>query len=394
MEPVERLRAAVNFETYDRPPFSDNEWKEMLPSLVPSLAGCSPRQDAQYSESERVKAVQASMDMVPWSHVYDHPRFPILGEIPASRDGQRFIDEDGFVWQVDGFTEWVEQRPFTDLSGFLSYLERKAAQARQEIPHLAGATVQWGTAIKEQTERGREAGVQPASDFARRYEYAYQTLYPVAIALPYMTVGLDDLYRLAGWNLLADAVVSESQKIADYLAATAGRNAKLVHLYADFITADRCPVALVYSDIACNTGLLLSPAFLRQTLIPALARLTEAYHAHGIKVVYHSEGDLRKILDDLIAAGVDGINTLSPSENMDPIDIRRLYPNLILWGGIDNARLLTRGTPDDVTREVKRVAAGVGKGLILGSSGGVHPGCKVENLLALASAVRNLSTGQ
>ena len=67
MKPIERLRAAVNFEDYDRPPFADNEWNEVLGDMVPLLSGCAPRADGRYSDAERARAVQASMDMVPWS---------------------------------------------------------------------------------------------------------------------------------------------------------------------------------------------------------------------------------------------------------------------------------------------------------------------------------------
>ena len=35
MKPLERMYAAVNFQEYDRPPFSDNEWEEILPEVVP-----------------------------------------------------------------------------------------------------------------------------------------------------------------------------------------------------------------------------------------------------------------------------------------------------------------------------------------------------------------------
>ena len=37
MTPYERLYAAVNFEEYDRPPFSDNEWNEILPEVVHTI---------------------------------------------------------------------------------------------------------------------------------------------------------------------------------------------------------------------------------------------------------------------------------------------------------------------------------------------------------------------
>ena len=210
----------------------------------------------------------------------------------------------------------------------------------------------------------------------------------VAIALPYMGLGLDDLYRLAGWDLLAQAVTEEPDAVADYLDALAQRSAGLVHRYAEHLPASACPVALIYSDIAGNTGLLLSPRFLRRALKPAVRKLAAAYHAHGIKVVYHSEGNLRQFIDDLVDAGVDGINPLSYSENMDPVEIRRLYPRLILWGGINERTVLTSGDPEAVRQEVRRVVAGVGRGLILGSTGGVHPACPAENCVAMVEGLR------
>ena len=84
MTSCERLHAAVHFKPVDRPPFSDNEWNEMLGEMVPRFAGCPVRADRRYTEAARAAAVRATMDMVPWSHIYDHPRYPVLGEIPRS----------------------------------------------------------------------------------------------------------------------------------------------------------------------------------------------------------------------------------------------------------------------------------------------------------------------
>jgi uroporphyrinogen-III decarboxylase len=70
------------------------------------------------------------------------------------------------------------------------------------------------------------------------------------------------------------------------------------------------------------------------------------------------------------------------------VDIRRLYPNLILWGGINERTVLVDGTREEVRAEVERVVSGVGRGLILGSSGGVHPACKVENCLEMVLAAQ------
>ena len=353
MTSCERLHAAVHFKPVDRPPFSDNEWNEMLGEMVPRFAGCPVRADRRYTEAARAAAVRATMDMVPWSHIYDHPRYPVLGEIPPSREGERTVDEDGFERITYGFTEWVERRPFSDVPGLVAFLARKAEHALSDVPRLP-------------------------PDFQERLAYARKMLGHTPIAMPYLGAELDWLYQLAGWELLGPTVIEQPEAIVAYLDAQADRTVTLVHLYAEHLTADDCPVALgAYSDIACNRGLLLSPAFLRLALKPALTKIVSAYHEHGIKVVYHSEGDLRAFLDDLVEVGLDGINPLSPSEHMDPVEIRQLYPGLILWGGIDERAVLAHGTPEEVRKEVERVVRGVERGLILGSTGGVHPACPV-----------------
>jgi uroporphyrinogen-III decarboxylase len=212
------------------------------------------------------------------------------------------------------------------------------------------------------------------------------------IAMPYLGAGLDGLYRVAGWDIFGLAVIEKPEAIAEYLDALSDRTVKVVHLYAEHITARDCPVALgAYSDIASKNGLLLSPQFLRLALKPAVTKIVAAYHEHGIKVVYHSEGDIRGFVDDLVEAGVDGINPVDANEHMDAVEIRHKYPHLILWGGIENSDRLVFGTPEEVRREVERVVSRVGKGLIVGASGGIHPACRVENCIAMIEALHRLA---
>ena len=100
MSSLERLRAAVDFHDCDRPPFADNEWPDLFPDLIAGLARCPVRADCSYSEEERVAAVQASLDMVPWHQLYadEGARHPILGPIPPGRDGR--VEEDDGITRV------------------------------------------------------------------------------------------------------------------------------------------------------------------------------------------------------------------------------------------------------------------------------------------------------
>lgn len=359
MKPIERLLAAVNFEEYDRPPFTDTQWLDV--DTIPHFSACAPRKDRKYSESDRARAIRTSMDAIPYGFIYGG-RYPVLGEIPEIKDGDRFI-QDGFHYVYHGFTAWVEARPFSGIDGFARYLEKKIDEARNTSPRLS-------------------------FDFEEKFKYAKKMMRDTIIGYPFVPLHLDDLYPKAGWNIFGPMVMDKPELIAEYLSVEADFSVKKIHMEMEYFK--KCPFALVYSDIAHNSGLLVSPNFLRMALKPALKKVVTALHEHNIKAIYHSEGDLTEIIDDLIEAGCDGINPLAPSENMDAVKIRQRYPNLILWGGIDNKTVLHSSGMFEVESEVKRVVNGVGKGLILGSSGGVDPGCKLDNCIAMVETLQKM----
>jgi uroporphyrinogen-III decarboxylase len=70
--------------------------------------------------------------------------------------------------------------------------------------------------------------------------------------------------------------------------------------------------------------------------------------------------------------------------------VRLNYPKLVLWGGIDDKVLLSFGTVEEVERAVKNALETCSDGgLLLGSSGEIHPEVKPENAVALFRAVKN-----
>ncbi len=364
MTPFERVYAAANFEAYDRPPFSDNEWNEILSEVVPYYSGCSLKEDRRYSASDRICAVTKVMDMVPWGHTHG-TRYPVLGEIPDIRDGESIVSSDGFTRVFHGNTHWIEKRPFSDIGGFVAYMEKRIERARRASPRLS-------------------------KGFVEAFTYVKKMMGDTVIAHPYTGVSLDALYPLAGWEIFGRAVMETPELLAAYLDAAADATVRSIHIYCEYFTSEQCPVVLVYSDIAYKNGLLLSPKFLRMSLKPAFSKIAAAFHEHGIKVVYHSEGDIRAFIDDLIDAGADGINPVDSNENMDAPEIRQKYPDLILWGGMENSDRLVFGTEEDVRQEVERVVEGVGRGLIVGASGGTHPACKPKNCIAMVDALQKM----
>ena len=146
----------------------------------------------------------------------------------------------------------------------------------------------------------------------------------------------------------------------------------------------RIPIALTYDDIAYKNTTMLSPRWLRRYWVPRLARLVAAWHEQGCKCLFHSDGNLYPVLDDLVDAGIDGLNPIDVAAGMTVRDVRRRHPHLFLTGGVDVSELLARGTPDQVYAACKEnIDATDGIGYFLGSDTELDWVMPVENIIAM-----------
>ena len=93
--------------------------------------------------------------------------------------------------------------------------------------------------------------------------------------------------------------------------------------------------------------------------------------------MFHSDGNLWEILDNLVAAGIDLLHPVEPLAGMDPYELRRRYPQLILCGTIDVSQLLPFGSPQEIRDQV----------VLVGSSTELHASVPLENYLALHETV-------
>ncbi len=140
-------------------------------------------------------------------------------------------------------------------------------------------------------------------------------------------------------------------------------------------------------DIAFKSGPLLSPVWMREHYFPRLARTLAAAHAAGIKALFHSDGNLNPILDDLVEAGIDGLNPIEVLAGMDVGDIHRRYPHLFMAGGIDVSQLLPFGTPQQVRDAVRKAVDDAEGRIMIGSSTELNEEVPLANFLALRDVV-------
>jgi hypothetical protein len=131
---------------------------------------------------------------------------------------------------------------------------------------------------------------------------------------------------------------------------------------------------IVPEDMAWKSAPLFSPEIAERVEIPW---------------IYHSDGNVMPIIEDLLSLGMNGLANIEPGA-MDIGQLKRDYGHRIcLMGNIDLHYTLTLGTPEETEAEVMRriEEVGVGGGYILASSNGLTSYCKPENVMAMNNAL-------
>lgn len=384
MEKYNRLEKAVNFQPVDRIPYAD--WVQNQ-DVIEHYSHKSTRKNF-WTVDQVYMMADKCMDLVQeFTPAYvpdayfpnpqdlygifgDGGSRPVIKVKEYKKDTWIAEDEEGFVWEYNYWTRWIIKKPFDSYSGAVKYLSNKT----QEILDF----------------RNRIDWKKYADGFHGTLRYNIEkSSTPQLYMTPFGGLGFDILYLIIGWEYLSQMLYCEDRNvIKDYVNAC---TALALDWIKHSVSKEYSPIALIYSDIGHKKGLLISPKLIEEILLNSIATLANEYHKKGIKVIYHSEGNIRKVLEMFIESGVDGINPLEWYSDMEIVKIRREYPGLILYGGIDDGTLLRKGTLEEVESYVKYVIREIGKesGLLLGSSGEIHPACAKENTVKMIDTIIN-----
>ena len=111
----------------------------------------------------------------------------------------------------------------------------------------------------------------------------------------------------------------------------------------------------LWDDVAGQQGMLVNPAWWRKVMKPYLARDVGLIRDYGLKVLFHSCGAVRPILQELIEIGVDALLVFQVNAaGMEPRAIARDFGGkLAFYGGVDVQHLLTSGTSEQVADQVR-----------------------------------------
>ena len=171
---------------------------------------------------------------------------------------------------------------------------------------------------------------------------------------------------------------------------------RMMDHWCDFLVAVLRPVVeagivdcvmVAELGLAHATGPSISPAAIREFMIPRYRRLISFLREGGISMIwFRNKGRLIDVLPLFIETGVNGVSNLNRFSGNDPAAIRAQHPGLVMMGGLDK-RWLLQGR-DAVEAEVGSLVPNLvnAGGYFPCLDGGLLEDIPLETFLAYAEA--------
>lgn len=159
---------------------------------------------------------------------------------------------------------------------------------------------------------------------------------------------------------------------------------KLAHAGADLF--------ILAHDFGFNEGPFISPDQFGEFVAPYLTEIVDYIHRDlHLPAILHSDGDLRKILDQIHKTGIDGYQSVDPQGHMDIKKVREQYPDWILMGNVKSSML--QDSAEEEIRDSVRYAmkyGGVGKRFIFSTSNCIFEGMPSESYRIMLDEYRTI----
>ena len=142
-------------------------------------------------------------------------------------------------------------------------------------------------------------------------------------------------------------------------------------------------------DIAYNSGLFIRPSVFGPLWLTRARKIFEPIVNAGVPILFHSDGKLDDVVEDLIDIGVTCLTPMDPY-GIDYRDYKKRYGTRVgLHGNIDIENPLVKGTPADVERDVKEHMEAMmpGGGYVAGSSHSIVNYIPHENFITMINAI-------
>lgn len=311
---------------------------------------------------------------------------PLLGKpLPADSIGGELGtgDEPVFRGMLLGSENYdaMDLVDYLDLDGFGMYLFLKHEGIQEQSE---GHYMVHGGRIKNRADFEQihlpdpddPALYEPYRSFIEKYQDTGRALFC------FLNLGSDPVILGMGFETFSYALYDDRILIDDLFSLYTGWYARAVkHL---------CDLGFDFlwfgDDIAFKTGPYVSPRVFRELFIPHYRRVVENI---TIPWIYHSDGNVLPVLDDLLDLGMSGLHPIEP-EAMEISELKQRYHGEVCLCGNISVDALCRATPQEIDTLVYNAiqVAAPGGGYIAGSANSIPYYARPDNVIAMQRAIR------
>ena len=220
-----------------------------------------------------------------------------------------------------------------------------------------------------------ESLYRPAEEYIRLYKGD-------AAAIATVRTGVGNTYLSMGIDHFCMSLILEPDFVREILERFSDWSARVAK------NMQELPFDLFFipDDIGFGNAPMISPEHFREFCAPVMKKVIDVMR---IPAVYHSDGNIMPLMEQIIGLGVTGIANFEPGP-MDIEEVKRLYGDRVtIIGNIDLQYTLTGGTPEETADEVRRRIRALAPGgrYILASSNSLPNYVKPENVRAMGEAL-------
>ena len=151
------------------------------------------------------------------------------------------------------------------------------------------------------------------------------------------------------------------------------------------------------NDFGSQNGLLFSRQMWREIYFENYRKLIGLAHGHGLRVMVHSCGSIRGILEDLIEAGTDIIDPVqTTADDMQPEGLKKDFGDRVVFhGAVDTQGVLPTEKEEGVEDHVRSILRVLGRdgGYIFAPCNAIQADTPPENVEAMYRAAREYRPG-
>ena len=320
MNDLERFHACMDYQPVDRAPFRVfGEWPETIQRW--KQEGYDPQRFDPAAAADRSNCF--------WKWFFPDPPFE-RKVIHEDAEHITYINEEGIMMKE------MAENPYSSMPQFLKFPVETRAEFRRF----------WGERMQP------DLSTRIAPDWREKLKAWRAQPVPLMIDSDRWGGFFGPLRNLVGVEKLCTLYYDDPAFVQEMIEADADFIIAMMGQILDVVNVD---AFWMFEDMAYNHAPLISPALVRQYMLPQYRRVTDFLHSHGVKYVgLDSDGQIDPLIPVWLDAGLDFLCPFEVQAGMDVLAVRRKYGRqLRIWGGIDKRALV--GGPQTIDAELQRV---------------------------------------